>query len=111
MINSIADPLMPNGISGDMRIFRIERGFIFSKHFPHVVEATADSAANACRRRAADIRADSCGFSRQLIRNYLLQSATLVICRKVYESAILIPDIKNPRIIRYIRIYPLPTAR
>lgn len=34
MINSIADPLMPNGISGDMRIFRIERGFIFSKQFP-----------------------------------------------------------------------------
>lgn len=34
MINRIADPLMPNGISGDMRIFRIERGFIVSKQVP-----------------------------------------------------------------------------
>ena len=34
MINGIADPLMPNGITGDMRIFRIERGFLFSNQFP-----------------------------------------------------------------------------
>ncbi len=80
MINSIADPLMPNGISGDMRIFRIERGFIVSKQFPQG-RLSHSGFGSQC------LPTESRGY--QLIvadfRDNL--SATLVICRKVYESA------------------------